>query len=98
MSASRTAESIELPEVPLEKWLSAKGISAELRVNEDTILFWWHHGLPTGKDIPREYMRPRGFAGYLFHPGIVNFIRSEQAAHFDGSPGGRVVEKGRKVV
>ena len=65
--------------VAWEKLLSAKQVAGEFGVDEDSVMRWWHCGLPTGKDIPRELMRRRGFAGYLFLPEIVDFIRAEQA-------------------
>jgi len=65
--------------VPFEKYLGAKQVAAEFGVNEDTVLTWWHCGLPTGKDIPSQYMRRRGFRDYLFHPALIYFIRAEQS-------------------
>jgi hypothetical protein len=73
-------KSPELSDVPLEKWLGAKQVAAEFGVNEDTALRWWHEGLPTGKDIPEQFMRRRGFRDYLFHPAVIEFIRAEQGA------------------
>ena len=70
---------ISLPEVPIGQWLSAKQVAAEFGVDEDTILRWWHGGLPTGRDIPREYHRRWGFFRHLFHPQIIEFIRQQQA-------------------
>jgi hypothetical protein len=70
---------IELPALPYEKLLSPKQVAAEFGVDEDTMLRWWHEGLPTGREIPRAYMRRRGFWGYLFYPQVVEFIRAEQA-------------------
>lgn len=72
------AKETALPEVPMEKFLSAKEIGAQFGVDEDTVLRWWHQGLPTGKEIPREYHRRRGFFGHLFHPQVLDFIRREQ--------------------
>jgi len=68
----------ELPALPFEKLLSAKEVAAEFGVDEDSVLRWWHEGLPTGREIPRRYMRRRGFAGYLFFPQVIEFIRAEQ--------------------
>jgi len=73
-----TPQQIELAPLPYEKLLSAKQIGAEFGVDEDTVLRWWHQGLPTGKEIPARYMRRRGFYGYLFHPQVLDFIRAEQ--------------------
>lgn len=70
----------ELPEIKPEAWLGAKQVAAEFGVDEDTILRWWHQGLPTGKDIPRHYMRRRGFRDYLFHPEVISFIQAQQAS------------------
>ena len=67
-----------LPLVRQEEWLCSKQVAAEFGVDSDTMLRWFHEGLPTGRDIPRHYMRRRGFAEYLFHPAIVEFIRVEQ--------------------
>ena len=78
MKAAPPQKSPELPGVPLEEWLGAKQVAAEFGMNEDTVLRWWHEGLPTGKDIPHQYMRRRGFRGYLFHPAVIEFIRAEQ--------------------
>jgi transposase len=41
-----------LPPIPDAAWLSAKQVAAEFGVNEDTVLRWWHQGLPTGRDRP----------------------------------------------
>lgn len=68
----------ELPKLSFEQLLSAKQVAAEFGVDENTVYRWWHEGLPTGKEIPRHYMRRRGFAGYLFYPQVIDFIRSEQ--------------------
>ena len=68
-----------LPDLPFENWMGAKQVAAEFGVNEDSVLRWWHEGLPTGKDIPREYVRLRGFRNWLFHPRVVDFIRGGQA-------------------
>jgi hypothetical protein len=68
----------ELPDLPFEKWLNSKQVGGEFGVNEDTILHWWHVGLPTGKNIPEKFMRRRGFKDYLFHPKVIEFIRDEQ--------------------
>lgn len=70
----------DLAPLSFEKLLSAKDVAAEFGVNEDTVLRWWHQGLPTGKEIPRRFMRRRGFAGYLFFPQVIEFIRAEQAS------------------
>ena len=66
--------------VPIEQWLTAKQIGVEFCVNEDTVLRWWHQGLPGGKAIPEDYMRRRGFKEYLFHPAVIDFIKQEQSA------------------
>ena len=70
----------ELPNIPVDQWLTAKQIGAELFVDEDTVLRWWHQGLPTGKDIPPRFMLRHGFKEYLFHPAVLDFIRQEQSA------------------
>jgi len=70
---------IELPALPYEKLLSAKEVGSEFGVDEDTMLGWWHRGLPTGKEIPRQYHVRRGFFGHLFYPQVIDFIRREQA-------------------
>jgi hypothetical protein len=57
----------------------AKAVGAEFGVNEDTVLRWWHRGLPTGQKIPDEYHRRRGSFVHLFHPIIIDFIREQQA-------------------
>lgn len=69
----------ELPNLPYEKLLSAKQVGAEFGVNEDTVLRWWHAGLPTGKEIPERLVKRRGFKDYLFYPQVVEFIRQEQS-------------------
>lgn len=71
---------IELPKLAFDRWLTAKQIGAALSVDEDTVLRWWHQGLPTGKEIPQRYMRRHGFKEYLFHPSVIDFIRAEQSA------------------
>ena len=68
----------DLPKLDFTKLLSAKQIAAEFGVDDDTVLRWWHQGLPTGKDIPREFMHRRGFRDYLFDPKVIGFIRAEQ--------------------
>ena len=73
-----------MPKVKDEEWLSPKEIGARLGVDEDTVLRWWHQGLPTGVDVPHEYMRPRGFGFYLFHPALLDFIAAEQEKRFGG--------------
>lgn len=70
----------DLPNLPYAKLLSAKEVGAEFGVDEDTVLRWWHQGLPTGKGIPHRFMRRRGFCQFLFHPEIVTFIRQEQVS------------------
>jgi hypothetical protein len=72
----------DLPNLEFAQLLSAKEIAGQFGVDEDTVLRWWHQGLPTGKTIPRRFMRPRGFAGYLFDPAVLDFIRAEQAKKF----------------
>jgi len=74
-----TTAQTDLPQLSFEKLLSAKQIAAEFGVDENTVYRWWHEGLPTGRDIPRHYMRRRGFAGLLFYPQLIDFIRAEQA-------------------
>lgn len=69
----------DLPLLSFEKLLSAKQVAAEFGVDEDTVLRWWHLGLPTGHEIPRDYMRRRGFRDYLFYPQVIQFIRQAQA-------------------
>lgn len=69
----------ELPQLSFEQLLSAKQIAAEFGVDEDTVLRWWHEGLPTGEEIPRTMMRRRGFRDYLFFPQVLDFIRQAQA-------------------
>jgi transposase len=69
----------DLPQIPDAAWLSAKQIAADFGVNEDTVLRWWHQGLPTGKDIPDHFVKRRGFKGWLFRPEVVEFIRAEQS-------------------
>ena len=68
----------ELPQLPYERLLSCKEVAAEFGVDQDTVLRWWHQGLPTGRDIPPHYMKRRGFRDYLFHPRVIEFIRQEQ--------------------
>lgn len=69
----------ELPPVRYEQMLCAKQVAAEFGVNENTVYRWWHEGLPTGREIPRRYMRRRGFIGLLWHPAVLDFIRAEIA-------------------
>jgi hypothetical protein len=75
----QSPRSMNLPQIPIEQWLSAKQVAVEFGVNEDTVLRWWHQGLPTGRDIPDRYVKRRGFKDYLFRPEVVEFIRSEQS-------------------
>ena len=62
----------------MSEWLSPKQVAAEFGVDEDTVLRWWHRGLPTGKKLPPEHMRRRGLNRYLFYPAVIAFIRREQ--------------------
>lgn len=70
----------ELPNLPYERLLSAKQVGAEFGVNEDTVLRWWHQGLPTGREIPDKFIKRRGFKDYLFHPEVIHFIKKEQSS------------------
>ncbi len=60
--------------------LCAKEIAAEFGMHENTVYRWLHEVPPTGRDIPREYVRRRGFPDYLFHPAVLDYIRSEMAS------------------
>jgi hypothetical protein len=73
----------DLPHLPVEKLLSAKQVGGEFDVSDDTVLRWYHTGLPTGKEIPERFVRRRGFGEYLFHPAVLEFIRAEQAVYTD---------------
>lgn len=67
----------EIPNLPFEKWLGAKEIGAEFGVSDETVRRWYHIGLPTGKEIPEQFIRRRGFGEYLFHPKAIDFIRAQ---------------------
>ena len=67
-----------LPALPGERWISAKQIGAEFGVDADTVLYWWHKGLPTGLKIPRRFHRRRGPRRHIFNPKIIALIREQQ--------------------
>lgn len=73
----------DLPNLPFEKLLSAKEVGAEFGVTDKTIYRWWHEGLPNGHEIPRHFMRRKGWDGILFYPQMIAWIRAEQAAALD---------------
>ena len=77
---SGAGRSSRLPLLPASQWLAAKEIGAEFDVNEDTVLHWWHNGLPTGAKIPRRFHRRRGSRRHLFHLETIAFIRNQQAS------------------
>ena len=79
IAASLLTQAAPLPEVKFSQWLSAKEISAEFGVDQNTVYRWWQEGLPTGREIPRHYVRRRGFREYLFHPQVLEFLRAAQA-------------------
>jgi hypothetical protein len=66
--------------LPVARWISAKQIGAEFGVDSDTVLYWWHKGLPTGVKIPRRFHRRRGSRRHLFHLETIAFIRNQQAS------------------
>ena len=71
----QTQTQADLPQLNFNELLSAKQIAAHFGVNEDTVLRWWHEGLPTGDEIPRALRRRRGFRDYLFERQVVAFIQ-----------------------
>ena len=77
---SGTEPKMQLPALPIERWISAKQIGAEFGVDADTALLWWKKGLPTGLKIPRQFHRRRGSRRHLFHLETVAFIRNQQAS------------------
>jgi len=77
---SGTEPKMQLPALPIERWISAKQIGAEFGVDADTVLLWWKKGLPTGLKIPRQFHRRRGSRRHLFHLETVAFIRNQQAS------------------
>jgi hypothetical protein len=80
MAAKSSAPELALPDLPCENYLGAKQLAAEFGVDQDTVLRWWHEGLPGGLgDVPDRYMRRRGFRDHLFHPQVIEFIRAEQS-------------------
>ena len=70
----------QLPALPVARWISAKQIGAEFGVDADTVLYWWHKGLPTGLKIPRQFHRRRGSRRHIFHPQIITLIREQQTS------------------
>lgn len=74
---------LELPNLPYEKLLSAKEVGAEFGASPQTVYRWWHEGLPNGHEIPRHFMRRKGWNGLLFHPQLIRWIREEQSKALD---------------
>jgi predicted site-specific integrase-resolvase len=65
---------IELPNLPIEKWLSPKEVAGHFGLSAFSTYRWINEGL-----IPQEFVRNCGMWRYRLHPKVIEHLQEKFA-------------------
>jgi len=70
-----TLESVELPAVPIEKWLSPKEVAGHFGLSPFSAYRWINEGI-----VPEHYFRRCGLWRLRVHPAVIPMLEKKFAA------------------
>jgi hypothetical protein len=80
MNSTQQIKTPELPEVPIQNWLSAEEVGAEFLVTGERVQAYRRQGF-----IDPIFIKEVGKKRYKFHPAVVCFLDNKfREAHFGG--------------